>query len=194
MERISRLDGASVAKRRPPVTVTRKPLLRGGSDREFRRFVHGLLAFTARLHAIRNGLAALIGLSGTQYTILISIAHLEQDNDLSVGKIAEHLHISEAFVTIETGRLAKKGLVTKRANNHDRRRVHLNITPNGRELLSKLAPTQSRINDHLFGALRRRDFERFLELLPALLEGGDEAGALLEYELSRRKIARRARS
>jgi len=168
-----------------PLTITHKPLLCSGSDGKFRKFVHGLLAFTARLQAIRNGLGALIHLSGTQYTILISIAHLEQDGEVNVGMIAEHLHISDAFVTIETGRLAKKGLVTKQASNHDKRRVRLQVTAEGRRLLAELAPTQSRANDLLFGALNERDFERIQELLPALIEGGEAAHALLAYERSR---------
>jgi len=39
----------------PPVTVSRPELLVNGSDRQFRRLVHGLFGFLARHEAIRRG-------------------------------------------------------------------------------------------------------------------------------------------
>lgn len=171
-------------KRRP--TVGRDALLRDGSDAAFRGFVHGLLAFTARLEATRNGLGELVGLSGPQYTILISIAQLEEAGDVNVSTVAEHLHYSGAFVTLEVGRLVKEGLVAKRPSTEDRRRVRLSVTTAGHELLAGLAPTQSRVNDVLFSALSARDLDRILALLPGLVEGGDAATSLISYELAAR--------
>ena len=115
--------------RKPPLTVSLPNLIDNGSDDDFRRLVHGLLSLGARLEAVRSGFGALIGLSGIQYTILISIAHLEPAGDVSVGKIASHLHLSGAFVTVETGKLIKLGLLTKKVDPKDRRRVCLSVTP-----------------------------------------------------------------
>src|SRR5262249_49705968 len=112
----------------PPLTVSRPELLIDGSDLEFRAFVHGMLAFSARLEGVRSGFAAFLGLTGIQYTILISVSHLLHQGEVSVSMIAEHLHVSGAFVTIETGKLLKMGLVTKRPDPQDRRRVSLSIT------------------------------------------------------------------
>ncbi|MGX1307606.1 DNA-binding MarR family transcriptional regulator [Amorphus suaedae] len=169
------------AKRLP--TAGRPALLRDGQDAAFRTFVHGLLAFTARLEATRSGLAELVGLSGPQYTILISVSHLEEAGDVSVSTVAEHLHYSGAFVTLEVGRLVKKGLLSKRPSTRDRRRVRLAVTDAGRDLLAELAATQARVNDTLFSALEASDLDRILDLLPGLIEGGDAATALLSYEI-----------
>src|SRR5215469_16582809 len=98
---------------RPPLTVSLSDLVSAGSDNEFRSLVHGLLAMGARLEAVRSGFGALIGLSGIQYTILISVGHLEIDSNVSVTRIARHLRLSGAFVTVETGKLIKLGLLTK---------------------------------------------------------------------------------
>src|SRR5712671_3626088 len=127
--KIVRLNAARKSNRKaPPLTVSRSELMIDGSDREFRSFVHGMLAFSARLEAVRSGFAAIIGLTGIQYTILISVNHLEQRGgvniqrgEVSVGMIAGHLHVSGAFVTIETGKLLKAGLLTKRPDPKDRR-------------------------------------------------------------------------
>src|ERR1700692_834083 len=101
---------SSRAKRRAGIqtlTVSRPELLANSSDRQFRAFVHGMLAFAARLEVLCNGVAALIRLTGIQYTILISISHLRIDGEVTVGAVAEHLHLSGAFVTSETGKLLR---------------------------------------------------------------------------------------
>src|SRR5690242_18239293 len=91
-----------------PLTVSRPELLPGGTDAEFRVLVHGLLAFSSRLESVRAGLARCIGLTPIQYTILISVAHLETSGGVSVKQLAGHLQLSGAFITIETGKLLKQ--------------------------------------------------------------------------------------
>ena len=169
-----------------PMTATRPALVRDGRDDAFRAFVHGLLAFTARLEATRQGLGAYTGLSGPQYSILISIAHLSRSADVSVSTLAGHLHYSGTFVTAEVGRLVKMGLVAKEPHPTDGRRVSLSVTPAGVTRLNDLAPVQAQVNDTLFAALGPADFDRMLTLLPGLVAGGDNALALLDYETQRK--------
>jgi DNA-binding MarR family transcriptional regulator len=167
--------------RTPPLTVTRPELLINGSDRDFRALVHGMLAFSARLEAVRAGFAGVIGLTGIQYTILISVRHLQHVGPVSVSMIAAHLHISGAFVTIETGKLLKLGLLTKQPDPKDRRRVSLSITKKGAGLLHRLARTQAQVNDVLFDFLDAAQFRQFRTLVDRMTECGDQAVALLEY-------------
>jgi DNA-binding MarR family transcriptional regulator len=164
-----------------PLTASRPELLINGSDQEFRHVVHGLLAFSVRIEAVREGFAAMVGLTGIQYTILISVSHLEQGGEVSVTKVAEHLHVSGAFVTIECGKLVKLGLLTKLPDPRDRRRVCLNITAKGSDLLQSLAPTQSRVNDVLFGFLDATRFQQFSEMVDQMSTCGDQAIALLKF-------------
>jgi DNA-binding MarR family transcriptional regulator len=171
------------ARPAPPLTVSSPALLSDGgeSDREFRELVHGLLAFAPQIEAIRSGFAAYVGLSAVQYTILISIAHLEPEQAVEVNTIARHLHLSGAFVTIETGKLAARGLVGKRPNPADRRRVLLSVTSAGRELLARLAPIQRQVNDVLFECIPPGELPRALAFVRALIACGDRAQALLDY-------------
>ena len=87
------------------LTVNASQLLVDGSDLEFRQFVHDALAFSSRLQAVRDGFARLLGLTGIQYTILISIYHLEFEQRVGINTIAAHLHLSGTFVTTETNKL-----------------------------------------------------------------------------------------
>ena len=91
----------------PPLTVSRPELLVKGSDRHFRRLVHSFFGFLSRHEAIRRGHAARIGLLGVEYSTLISIRHLDaEEGDVNVNRVAEHLHLSGAFVTNITNKLS----------------------------------------------------------------------------------------
>ena len=163
------------------LTVSRPELLANGSDARFRSSVHGMLAFAARLEAVRDGFAALLGLTGIQYTILISISHLQRDGEVTVGAVAGHLHLSGAFVTIETGKLLRLGLITKIQDLKDRRRVCLRVTRSGRLLLLRLAPVQIRVNDVLFDFLSADQFRALGLMIDRIVACGDRALSLLDF-------------
>jgi DNA-binding MarR family transcriptional regulator len=167
-----------------PLTVTRPELLNDGTDRDFRKLVHNIFAFMARHETIRDGHARQIGLAGVEYTILISIGHLGLDGDVNVKTIADHLHMSGAFVTTVTSKLQTLGLIEKTQDSVDRRRISLAITEKGKALLRKLAPYQREINDVEFGPLSREDFQSVSRILEALIDSSDKAFALQRYKSS----------
>src|SRR5262245_42329459 len=115
-----------------PLTTTRPELLVDGRDRDFRHLVHSLFGFAAHHERIRSGHARMIGLAGVEYTVLISIAHLSQDGDVNVKTVADHLYLSGAFITAVTGRLLEHGLIEKKTDPGDRRRVTLTVSAQGR--------------------------------------------------------------
>jgi len=164
-----------------PLTVTRKELLVNGRDDEFRAMVHAALAFTARLHAIRDGYAELVGLSGPQYTILVSIEHLQNDGDIGVKQLADHLSLSGTFVTTETKKLEEAGYVTKAKGQEDKRRVSLRTTPAGASLLRRLSEFQQQVNNVHFGSLTNDEFEMMRKVMPELVASSDAGLSLLKH-------------
>jgi MarR family transcriptional regulator, organic hydroperoxide resistance regulator len=180
----SRRSDAASPKPALPLTVSRPELLNHGTDRDFRRFVHNIFAFMARHEAIRDGHARQIGLAGVEYTILISIGHLGLDSDVNVKTVADHLHMSGAFITTVTSKLQGLGLVEKTQDSVDRRRISLAITEKGKALLRKLAPYQSEINDVEFASLSRDDFQLASRILEELIASSDKAVALQRYKSS----------
>ena len=175
---------ASSARGGLPLTVTRPELLNDGTDRDFRKLVHNIFAFMARHESIRDGHARQIGLAGVEYTILISIGHLGLDGDVNVKTIADHLHMSGAFVTTVTSKLQTLGLIEKTQDSVDRRRISLAITEKGKALLRQLAPYQREINDVEFSPLSREDFQTVSRILEALIDSSDKAFALQRYKSS----------
>lgn len=172
------------AVRKFPLTVSRPELLLNGSDREFRHLVHSFLGFLARHEQLRQGHGKIIGLAGIEYTTLISIAHLSVDGDVNIKTVADHLHLSGAFITSLAQRLLKSGLIHKRTDPSDRRRVTLTVSAKGHLLLEKLAPMQRKVNDIEFGCLDRHDLKYLIEKIDQLIECSDRALALQAYILA----------
>lgn len=182
---------SSAARKRPahaPLTVSRKELLAGDDDRQFRELVHAFFAFQARHEAIRDGHAAFVGLAGIQYTILIAIGHLEAEGDVTVKTVCDHLRVSSAFIAVETAKLVERGLIVKDRDPTDARRTLLRTTPDGYALLAKLAPVQRPVNDIEFGGITRKDFVLLHGIMNRLIGNCDAALAmqrLLEKPASR---------
>ena len=161
-----------------PATVSRRALLVNGSDAEFRGLIHDLIAYGHRLDACREALAAVVGVSGVQYEILMLVSRAE---GLAIGEIAARLHRSGAFITIEANKLAGRGILAKGSDPADGRRVLLRNTARSAELLKRLAPYQQRINDVLFESLDARRFRQLRKLAGELLASGDRAVASIEF-------------
>jgi DNA-binding MarR family transcriptional regulator len=138
-----------------PLSISRPELLVGGSDREFRRLIHRMLIGWTRLDAIREAIAARIGISGTQYTMLMSVLHLQGDDGVSIGALADYLEVTGPHVTGVIGKLAGLGLVRKAVNPKDRRGVLVRLTPLGRRRLVKSFDFICNVNDRLFAGVSR---------------------------------------
>jgi DNA-binding MarR family transcriptional regulator len=180
-ERTARASSGQTRKK-APLTISRPEMLVSGSDRHFRRLVHSLFGFLARHEAIRSGHGARIGLAGIEYTTLISIRHLDaEEGDVNVNRVAEHLHLSGAFVTTITNKLLRRGLIHKSVDPADRRRVKLQVSEKGDALLAELAPAQRQVNDAQFGCLSQAEFLQLLDMVERLIASSENAVRLQAY-------------
>lgn len=177
------------APRRKP-TVSRKELKPDGTDDQFRTMIHNLTTVSHRLQMNRSSHAAMLGMSGVQYTILTAIAHLQGETGVAVKDIAAHLHLSPSFVTMETAKMVLIRVIGKRQDRHDRRRVQLTVSSRGWRLLDKILPIQQPVNDVLFDGLSREDFDAFARIVATIAGNSDRAKATLELLKSRGSRAR----
>jgi DNA-binding MarR family transcriptional regulator len=162
-------------KPRPPLTVSRAALLAGGSDAEFRGLIHDLIAYGHKLDACRDAFAAIAGISGVQYEILMLVSRAE---GVAVGEVATRLHRSGAFITIEANKLVEAGILEKASDPADGRRVLLRCSSKAFRLLERMAPYQQRVNDVLFEFLDAKRFRELCALAARLVASGDRAVAL----------------
>jgi DNA-binding MarR family transcriptional regulator len=162
-------------RKKAPLTVSRPALLAQGSDAEFRSLIHDLIAYGHKLDACRDAFAAIAGISGVQYEIVMLVSRAE---GLSIGEVAARLHRSGAFITIEANKLAAAGILDKASDPADGRRVLLKMNAKSVQLLERLAPYQRRINDVLFEFLDEKRFRELRALAAKLVACGDRAVAL----------------
>ena len=172
--------------RTPPPTVGRAALLCGGSDAEFRGLIHDLIAYGHKLDACRDAFAAIAGISGAQYEILMLVSRAD---GLSIGEVAVRLHRSGAFITIEANKLVERGFLDKVSDPDDGRRVRLRMNSRSLQLLERLAPYQRRVNDVLFEFVDARRFRELRALAAELVGRGDRAVAMLELLLHEAEAA-----
>jgi DNA-binding MarR family transcriptional regulator len=174
------------SRKKAPPTVSRPALLSGGSDAEFRGLIHDLIAYGHKLDACRDAFAAIAGISGVQYEILMLVSRAD---DLSIGEVAARLHRSGAFITIEANKLAAEGIVEKAADPGDGRRVLLRMNAKSVAMLERLAPYQQRINDVLFEFVDAKRFRELRALAAQLVARGDRAVAMLELLIQEAEAA-----
>lgn len=163
------------------LTATKPELLDKDSDRTLRGLLYDYFAFGRSLDNCRSQFASFIGLSTTQYLILIAISHFKSEEPMGVIQLAERLHLTPAFVANEITKLVADGLIEKNAHPSDGRRVQLVVTERGVSELARLAALQRPVNDALFGMLTREEFKLLAQLLGKLAANGDRAARMAEH-------------
>lgn len=168
----------------PPVTSSRPELMGDGTGERFRQLVNDLFTIAVRMDAVRARFSAMIGVSPPQYAILMTVAQLEGGSGgATVVAVAEHAHVSGAFVTAESGKLAGLGLLAKRPNPADGRSVLLSLTAKGRAAIEAALPNIRAVNDAFFGKLGAEDFGR-LSVIAARIVDASAGAVLLAHALS----------
>lgn len=164
---------------RAPPAVSRPQLLAGGSDRTCRRLIYNFLALADHLDTCRNIVARKFGVTGPQYSVLMAIARHEDGDGVGAGMIARVLNVSPAFITVETGRLIEMGLLVKRRDDGDRRRVSLQVSAEGRVLIDRYAPLVRLMNDTLFGRLDAEEFAALAATVEKLVDTSTRTASFL---------------
>ena len=149
----------------PPSTTLDALLDKAGGDADFRKLIYGIFTMTVNFDRIRERMATALGLSGIQYHILMVIAELSPEDGVTVSTIAERLHTSGAYVTMESKKLMRRGFLDKRPNPKDGRSVLLHLTKEGREAIDSFTPHLQNINDELFDGMGPETFARFQEIV-----------------------------
>jgi DNA-binding MarR family transcriptional regulator len=175
------------------LTVSRPALVINGSDEVFRDFINELVALCSRLLAVRKEIGGLVGLPYSQFSILVSIAHLSQKGDVTVSDIASELALSNTFVTTETGKMQKLGLLHKISAESDRRKTHLSLTETAYDLLLAATPIQAAANDVLFAHLAREDFLAIAAQLPVWIANANRSLLVLDTKKHEMALATKAR-
>jgi MarR family transcriptional regulator, organic hydroperoxide resistance regulator len=157
-------------------TTSLPALLDKGSDQRFRQLIHDFLSVSVRMQVLRDKLGDIAGLSGAQYSLLVATSRLgRHQSGVTVGGLAQHLHVSGTYVTAESKRLQAAGYLRKQPNPRDKRSVLLALTEKGDHTIEDLVPVIRAVNDTLFRDLDRDGFNALRSILANLANRCDEA-------------------
>jgi DNA-binding MarR family transcriptional regulator len=95
---------------------------------EVRKFVH-----------FSEQAARVAGLEPQQHQLLLAIKGLPEEKTASIGELADRLQIQHHSTVELVSRMAERGLIERHRDEHDQRRVLVNLTLYGEEVLMKLS-------------------------------------------------------
>jgi DNA-binding MarR family transcriptional regulator len=105
----------------------------------------------------------------------MTVAQLQGATGVSVGSVAQAMHVSSAFITSETGKLADMRLLRKAPNPQDRRGALVSLKHAARVKMDELIPEIRTVNDLFFGRLDTHSFSELCAGARALVQGSREA-------------------
>lgn|ERR1041385_1636882 len=164
--------GRNDTKGTPPYMDSHGRVSANATNTSFRELIYSMLTMSVLMLATRERLGALVGVSGPQFVMLVAIEDLKT---ATVVQIATRLHVSLSFVTAETGKLIRQGIVRKSPNTADKRSVLLSLTTKGKRLVEQLIPHLRIVNDTVFRSFDRQDMEQFSEMLATVNLGFENA-------------------
>lgn len=142
---------------KPPRTISDPAFLDRGSDAGFRETIYAYLQGAGRLSACRDAFGRALGLTGSQFAVLIGIAYRQGLSGVTVRDLSKHIALAPTHVTTEIGRLIDGGLVIKRPNECDRRSVLVSLSKAGEKAIIDVSPFVRTVNDVLFSGISPRD-------------------------------------
>jgi hypothetical protein len=94
---------------RPPSSISRKDFVVDGSDAAFRRSIYALVQSVSRLLLCREAFGRELDLTPSQFAVLMSVAHGQGRDGITIRELAEHVGLAPTHVTTEVGRLEREG-------------------------------------------------------------------------------------
>lgn len=141
----------------PPRTISNPDFLKHGSDAAFREAIYALLQSAARLSTCREAFGRALGLTGSQFAVLIGVAYRQGEDGVTVRDLSRHVALASTHVTTEIGRLIEGGLLVKRPNESDRRSVLISLSRAGENAILEVSPFVRTVNDLLFAEISPHD-------------------------------------
>lgn len=153
------IDGATHPRSRTPVA-------RQSADRydSFDEFIWNMIAVSNSAEKLNSIWAKMLGLSVHQWMILVAIRDLDRSRGISVSGVASKLQVDPSFVTCESKKLERNGLLQRVKSPNDARVVMMTLTNKARSEISRVLTTHEPTKESIF-----RDVEGLLDEVNATL-------------------------
>lgn len=180
---IGRMKNSDISKQQ---TISRSDLLSDGSDDWLRDIIYRLAQISGRLSSCRDAFGREIGLTPSQFLVLMGVAYKQGATGVAITSLAQHIGLAATHVTTEVGRLARKDILIKRPSEEDRRSVLVSLTPEGGALVAQVSPLVRKINDILFSDINKEELKVVLGFAEKLILNSEYAlSEIRVYEFRR---------
>lgn len=170
----------------PPLTISHRRILSKGRDDEFRQTIYLIVQVLSRLEACRAAFGRALGLTGSQFAVLIGVAYQQGEVGVKINALAKYVQLASTHVTTEVGVLSRRGLLVKHVDAEDRRSVLVKLSPEGEAAVEQVAPFLRRVNDQLFNDISREQITKLREIFTTLSFNSEFAMAeVRRYERER---------
>jgi len=165
---------------KPHFSVSHEAMLVDGSDEVFRHVLYLMVLASARLATFREAIGRMIGLTGSQYLVLLATAHCQGREGVTIRNLTQYVLMASTHVTTEVGALIRKGLLKKRPNGDDGRSVLVSLTRKGERAMEAIAPMRCEFNDAFFVGIERKQLLAVARFLEQVRQNSDRALPLLQ--------------
>ena len=112
---------------------------------------------------------AAAGGPGMTFLHLETLRFIKDNPSSSMSDLAEYLRVTKPTATSLVTGLVSTGIVTRREDSGDRRRILLALSSQGAHVLATAAKARERAVDRLFARLPVRDQEELLRIVSAVI-------------------------
>ena len=131
------------------------------SDKDYRDQADFRTALREFLH-FSEGQARLAGITPQQHLLLLIVRGHRSYPEVSIGEVANALHLTHHGASLLVDRSVKRGLLHRREDPDDRRRALVSLTDEGQRLLDRITEANRRELGMLEGDLFRDSLRQAL--------------------------------
>lgn len=147
------------------------------------RLTWEITAIQAHLEKIQRVWARVLGISRSQWMILMAISDLDEGNGVPVKAVAKLLRVHGSFVTTQANLLEKIKLVRRRPCRMDGRIVRLFLSDRALKLLARESERNQAVTDSVFTDFEEGELNKLVTQLTLLARRLEKARLRLSIEL-----------
>lgn len=147
------------------------------------RLTWEITAIQAHLENIQRVWARVLGISRSQWMILMAISDLDEGNGVPVKTVAKLLRVHGSFVTTQSNLLEKIKLVRRRPCRMDGRIVRLFLSDRALKLLARESERNQAVTDSVFTDFEEGELNKLVTQLTLLERRLEKAKLKLSIEL-----------
>jgi MarR family transcriptional regulator, organic hydroperoxide resistance regulator len=151
-------------------------------DKAIAALIWNIEEIHCRLDDLHNAFATSLGISQSQWLVLIAVIELDDRTGVAAIDISSKLRVPPAFVVIQIKRLEKDGFLSRTGETNDARSVLVSLTTKAKTAIEKLSERKSALNLTMFSAINEETLGYLTVTLATIAKNAQLAARSLSSE------------